>query len=159
LVHFLLVEEALFRLERARMDNAYLFAVGPIDTEDAGPAGGHAEVEKPGLHRKPGRIRQQPYRERVFERFFDFLQRQRAIEIEGRIIPIKLHNGSIVFRSPMQCIYDVFTHGDHLVSTDFLLFLKKNAGVGATRWINGWVDEWIKGPDKAMDYRIHSRMD
>jgi len=57
------------------------------------------------------RIRQQPDRERVLERFLDFLQRQRAIEIEGRIIPIKLHIGwiVIVISTPMQCLYIVFT--------------------------------------------------
>ena len=115
LVQFLLVEEAFFGLKGAGVNDPELFPISPIDAEDAHPAGGVAEVKEPGLDREAGRIGQEPNRKGVFERFFDFLQSQRAIEIEGRIGPIKLHKrveglgGSIVFSSPMQCRYIVFT--------------------------------------------------
>jgi len=110
LVEFALVKEPFFRLELPGVNHADLLPVRAVNTEDPGSGTGNAQIEKPGLGREPRRVRQQPNREGIFERFFDFLQIQRAIEIEGRIIPIKLHIGSIVYRSPMQCRYIVFTH-------------------------------------------------
>lgn len=109
LVYLPLVEEPFLRLKLPGVNHSDLLPIRPIYSEDAHAANRHTQVEKPGLNRKPRRVRQQPNREGIFERFFDFLQRQRTIEIEGRIIPIKLHRGSIVYRSPMQCRYIVFT--------------------------------------------------
>src|SRR6266702_2469773 len=114
LVHFSLIKEAFIRHERARIDDANLFSVRPINTENANAAGRHSQVEKPGLDGEPRRIRQHAQCERVFKRFFDFPQGQRAIKIEGRIIPIKLHTSLIVNETPMQCIYIVFTSGDSI---------------------------------------------
>ena len=115
LVELALVKEAFFRLKRASVDDPDLLTVGSIHTEDSKAAAGHTQVKKPGLSGEPGRIGQKPDREGIFERFFDTLQSQRAIEIERRVIPIKLHSCLIVYRSPMQCRYNVFTHGAKLV--------------------------------------------
>src|SRR6266404_2889910 len=110
LIELPLIEETLFGLKRSGMDDSDLLPVGPIHTENTSAASGHPQVKKPGLDRKSRRIRQYPHRKRIFERFFDLLQRQRTIEIEGRIIPIKLHTiGWNVFSTPMQCLYFVFT--------------------------------------------------
>src|ERR1019366_200326 len=79
LIHFPLIEEPFFGLERAGVKDAGLFSVRPIHAEDSIATRRHAQVEVTGLHRKPGRIRQEPDREGVFKRFFDFLQRQRAL--------------------------------------------------------------------------------
>ena len=101
---------SLFRLKWPGVNDPDLLAVGPVNTEDPDASCGHPQVEKPGLDRKPGRIRQQTDRERIFERFFDIPLRQRAAHIEGRISPIKLHKELIVNSSAMQCSYIVFTH-------------------------------------------------
>ena len=92
------------------MDDSYLLAVGTVYAENPSSATGRSQVKKPGLSREPWRVGQEPNREGILERFFDFLQSQRAIEIEGWIGPIKLHSSSIVINSPMQCRYIVFTH-------------------------------------------------
>jgi hypothetical protein len=40
------------------------------------------------------------------------LSRQRTIQIEGRIVPIKLHKWvNCILKTPMQCVYIVFTSG------------------------------------------------
>jgi len=111
LIEFPLVEESFFRLKGPGVDDADLFAVRAIDAEDAGAGAGHAQVKKAGLGSEAWRVGQEPNRKRILEGFFDFLQIQRAIEIERGVIPIKLHSSSIVNVSPMQCRYNVFTHG------------------------------------------------
>jgi len=118
LVEFALIEEPFFGLEVTGVNDPNLFPVRPVNTENAGSGAADAQVKKPGLSHKPWRIRQQPNREGIFERFFDFLQSQRTIEIERRVIPIKLHSGSIVYRSPMQCRYIVFTQALDLCQTE-----------------------------------------
>jgi len=119
LVHLPLVKEPFFRLKRPRVEHPHLFPVRSIYTEDSRAPRRHPQVEKPGLHRKPWRVRQQPHRKGILKGFFDFPLRQRAIEIEGRTIPIKLHSSLIVNVTPMQCLYIVFTHGVPILSTDF----------------------------------------
>jgi len=109
LVEFALIEEPFFGLEMTGVNDPNLFPVRSVNTKNTGSGTADAQVEKPRLSGKPRRIRQQPNHEGIFERFFDFLQSQRAIEIERRVIPIKLHSSSIVYRSPMQCRYIVFT--------------------------------------------------
>src|ERR1043166_3523270 len=142
LVHFSLVKKSFFGLEGPGVQHADLFSVGAIDAENADPAGGHTDVEKSCLDRKPRRIGQQLDRERVLERFFDFLQRQRTIEIEGRIIPIKLHTiGLIVYVTPMQCLYIVFTHWPGRVSRGIL---RKNGTL--TTNAHGWTRMEDKSP-------------
>jgi hypothetical protein len=139
LVQFSLIEEPFFGLERSGEDNPDLPAVGPINTEDACACNRDAEVKKPGLGREPRGIGQQANREGIFERFFDFLQSQRTIEIEGRIIPIKLHRGLIVYRMPMQCLYNVFTHGNDFVNRISL----RSAGFGPNRELNCGVERLV----------------
>jgi hypothetical protein len=100
-----------------------LFPVRPINTENPVPACRHAEVEKPRLHREPRRVRQQLDRERIFKRLFHFPLSQRTNQFKGRIIPIKLHFELFVCNSPMQCLYNVFTHdieGRQRFCTEFL---------------------------------------
>src|SRR6267378_8671043 len=109
LVHLPLIEEPFLGLKLTRENHANLFPICPIYTEDPCARCRHPKVEKPGLHRKPRRIRQQPHRKWVLKGLFYFPLRQRTL-IEGRIIPIKLHNGLIVNSLPMQCLYFVFTH-------------------------------------------------
>ena len=110
LIHLPLIEESFFRLERPRVDDPDLLAVRPIHAEDPDAAGRHAQVEKPRLHRKPRRIRQQPDRKRIFKRFFYFSLRQRTIGIEGRIVPIKLHIG-------FNCILNAHAMSLHCIYT------------------------------------------
>jgi hypothetical protein len=56
----------------------------------------------------------------IFKRLFYFPLGQRT-KLKGRVIPIELHNGSVVNNSPMQCEYNVFTHWAGFVkfSADF----------------------------------------
>ncbi len=122
-----LVEESFLGLKWPRIKNPDLLSIGPIYTEDAYSTCRGAKIEKPGLNRKAWGIRQQPDRKGVLKRFLNFLQRQRAIQIEGRIIPIKLHiRCSIVYVTPMQCNYIVFTHGVREVSTGIVRKTRKN---------------------------------
>src|SRR2546422_11530738 len=53
LVQFPLIEVLFFRIERPRINHAYLFPVGPIHTENSDSAYGPAQVEEPRLDRKP----------------------------------------------------------------------------------------------------------
>src|ERR1051325_10512871 len=109
LVHFPLVKKPLFRLELPRIEDPDLFSIGPIHTENPRPAGGHPQVEEPRLNGKPGGVRQYPQGKRVFKRLFYLSLRQRTIEIEGRIFPIKLHIElickSLGHAMSLQCIY------------------------------------------------------
>ena len=123
LIQLPLIKNPLFRLKWPRMDHSDLLAIGPVHRKNSNSARRHPQVKKPGLDRKSRRIRQNLHRKRVFKRLFDFLQSQRTIEIEGRIIPIELHIGSIVYRKPMQCLYIVFTHGTYLCQL-FVAFLR-----------------------------------
>jgi hypothetical protein len=91
LIEFPLIEKFFLGLKGSGEDDPDLFSVGAVHTKDTRTSGGHAQVEKPDLNRKPGRVRQKPDRKRILERFLDFLQRQRAIKIEWRIIPVELH--------------------------------------------------------------------
>jgi hypothetical protein len=95
------------------VQNADGAAVCPIHAENPDAAGGHSQIEKPRLHAKPRLVGQQPDGKRVFKGFFNFPLSQRTIHFKGRIIPIKLHGELIVFNTPMQCNYIVFTleHG------------------------------------------------
>jgi hypothetical protein len=130
LVHFLLVEEAFLRLEWAGEDHPDLATVGAVNTEYAGSICTNAQVKKPCLDREPRRIGQEPHRERILEGFFDFPQSQRAVKIEGRISPIELHVGLIVNKTPILCVYIVFTHsltaGDPICQLDLSKMLKKS---------------------------------
>src|SRR3989442_10483186 len=69
LVHFPLIKEAFFRLERARIDDADLFSVRLINAENANATGRHSQDETPGLDRAPRRVRQHADFERGFKRF------------------------------------------------------------------------------------------
>jgi hypothetical protein len=120
LIHFPLIEKPLLRFEWPRADDPDLLPVGAINTEHPHPSGGHSQIEETRLNRKTRRIRQYPQRKRILERFFYLPLGQRAIEIEGRIIPIKLHIELFVNRSPMQCLYKVFTHRLYLVNSVFV---------------------------------------
>src|SRR5882672_5955323 len=57
LVHLPLIEESFLRLKGPRKDDADLFAVRAIHAKDASAVDGHAQVEKPGLDRKPRGVR------------------------------------------------------------------------------------------------------
>jgi hypothetical protein len=109
LVHFPLVKKTFFRRKRARVQNADGAAVRPIHAENPDAACGHSQIEEPRLHAKPRRIGQQPDGKRVFKGFLNFPLSQRTIHFKGQIIPIKLHGELIVFNTPMQCNYIVFT--------------------------------------------------
>src|ERR1035441_8537483 len=93
--------------------------VGAIDAHDADATRRHAEVEKPRLHAEPRRVGHQPHGKCVFKGLLNFPLIQRT-KLKRRVIPIELHNGSVVNKSPMQCEYNVFTHaGDLLSSSGF----------------------------------------
>jgi hypothetical protein len=109
LVHFPLVEKSFFRLERTRVQNADGAAVRPVNAEDSESAGGHPQIEESRLHSKSRRVGQEPHGKRILKGLFNFPLSQRTIQLKGRIIPIKVHNGSVVNRTPMQCDYIVFT--------------------------------------------------
>src|SRR6185295_13018684 len=126
LIHFFLVEESFFRLERPRMYHPNLLAVRAVHTENPGSVCGHSQVEKPRLNRKPPRVRQQPHCKRILKGFFHFPLTQRTIQLEGRVIPIELHIELVVNNSPMQCIYYVFTHWRCFVSTSYCDFIRKS---------------------------------
>src|SRR6185503_2618347 len=111
LLHLALIKIAFFRLERASIENSDLFSICSINTEHADSTGRHAQIEESCLDREPWRIRQKLDHKGVFERLLDFLQSQRAVQIEWWIVPIELHTSLIVMQSPMQCIYHVFTLG------------------------------------------------
>jgi hypothetical protein len=49
LFHLPLVEKPLFGFKGPGVEDADLFAVGPIHAEDPDASGGHSKVEKPGL--------------------------------------------------------------------------------------------------------------
>src|ERR1051326_1393655 len=91
LVQFALIEVLFFRIKRPRINDSDLFPIRPIHTEHANPALRPAQVEKTRLDRKPGRIRQQLPRKRVFKRLLDIPWRQRTIPLSRRVAPIKLH--------------------------------------------------------------------
>ncbi|MCU0784394.1 MAG: hypothetical protein MUF81_10195 [Verrucomicrobia bacterium] len=110
MIHLPLIEEPFFRFERARVQNPDLFSVGSIHTKDPDARRRHAQIEKPRLNREPARVWQQAYRKRIFKRFFDFSLAQRTIQLEGWIIPIKLHIELTANKTPIQCRYNVFTH-------------------------------------------------
>src|ERR1019366_6214438 len=119
LPHFALVEETFFRLKRPRKHHPDLPSVGAIDAHDADATRRHAEVEKPRLHAEPRRVGHQPHGKCVFKGLLNFPLIQRT-KLKRRVIPIELHNGSVVNKSPMQCEYNVFTHaGDLLSSSGF----------------------------------------
>ncbi|MDB6022584.1 MAG: hypothetical protein JWQ04_2441 [Pedosphaera sp.] len=126
-IQFALVKKALFRFHGTGVDDPHLLPVRPINTEYSGPVGGHAQVEKPGLNRKPGCVRQQSHRKRIFKRFLNLLSRQRTVQIEGRVIPIKLHMKLIAFKTPTQCNYNVFTWRGLACQMKNQHFFKKSA--------------------------------
>jgi len=65
------------------------------------------------------------------QRLFNFPLSQRTIQLKGRIIPIELHIELIVNRTPMQCLYIVFTHKRHHLSSFLRLFQTNSLGGGA----------------------------
>jgi hypothetical protein len=119
LVHFPLVKKSFLRLERARVQNADGAAVRPVNAENPEATGGHPQIEESRLHAKARRVGQEPHGERILKGLFNFPLSQRTIQLKGRIIPIELHNGSVVNRTPMQCDYNVFTHGHDCLSMVF----------------------------------------
>jgi len=116
LVQLALVKKTLFRFERAGVQNPDQPAIRPICAENSDAARRHAEIEKPGLSAEARRVGQQPDGERILKGLFYFPLSQRTTHFEGRIIPIKLHIGLIVNKTPMQCDYIVFTHRCHVLS-------------------------------------------
>jgi hypothetical protein len=111
LVHFSLVKKPLFRLERTGVQNPDQPSVCPIHAENPDPAGGHSQIKKTRLNRKPRRVGQEPDGKRIFKGFLDFPLGQRTIQLKGRIVPIKLHGELVVIDAPIQCLYIVFTRG------------------------------------------------
>ena len=60
------------------MQYAQLFAIRPIHTANPDASGRHAQIKKPRLHAKPGRIRHQPNRKWILKGFFHFTLIQRT---------------------------------------------------------------------------------
>ncbi|HEX7576449.1 MAG TPA: hypothetical protein VF430_00265 [Verrucomicrobiae bacterium] len=120
LIHFPLVKEPFLRFKRPAVQDPDELSIRPIHAENSNAARRHSQVEKTRLNAKPRRIRQQPDGKRIFKGLFNFPLGQRTIQLEGRIVPIKLHNELTVNRTPMQCLYNVFTHGHDRLSTTFV---------------------------------------
>jgi hypothetical protein len=120
LIHFPLVKKPFFRLKLPGLQDPGQPSVRPIHAQNSNAARRHAQVEKARLDAKPGRVRQQPDGKRIFKGLFNFPLGQRTIQLKGRIAPIKLHNELVVNRTPMQCIYNVFTHEHGYLSTTFM---------------------------------------
>src|ERR1700722_11439326 len=57
LVQLPLIKKSLLRFQRTGVNHPHLLPVRPIHAEDSNSAGGHPHIKKPGLHRKPRRIR------------------------------------------------------------------------------------------------------